>query len=485
MTFLSLSFALFFCVLVMLHFWLPQKYRPALLLAASYIFCTTLNISYTIFLAGSTAVNYALGRLFSVSCTKNCRNILLLAGITFNLSALILFRYTKIHDDFSAPFLLRSFQSPSWFSSNVAFPIGISFYTFQALAYLVDVYRERIQPERSPIIFTLFMAFFPQVISGPIPRASQLIPQFRRYIQFDEARAVDGLRLILWGVVKKVVIADRFGIYVAAIYDHPFNYSGLPLFLATILFAFQIYCDFSGYTNIVIGLAKILGYDLIENFRQPYFALSIYDFWQRWHISLSTWIRDYLFFPLTRLSLRMTNHRWPRLLQLLVSVLVMALIGLWHGFAWTFVIWGVLQGLYLGLMAWFRSPRSSTHVSAPLTTISAGLLTFLAVCFAWIFFRAASLDSAIYIVTHLFRFSGDILTSFDLKLNMKPAIQLGVALLLIGGVLAADWLSAHANVNRLLSSRPVWIRWGLYYAMLMVIVLLGASGSQTFIYFLF
>ena len=219
-------------------------------------------------------------------------------------------------------------------------PVGISFYTFQSMAYTIDVYRGVVEPEKHLGIMATFVAFFPQLVAGPIERAPHMLPQFRQRMSFDQARTVEGLRLILWGAFKKIVIADRLAIYVNTVYNAPRHYSGLPLIAATIFFAFQIYCDFSAYSDIAIGAAKILGFDLMENFRQPYFSKSVREFWGRWHISLSTWFRDYLYIPLGGNRVTFTRH-------LLNLMIVFVVSGLWHGASWTFVIWGALHGLYI------------------------------------------------------------------------------------------------------------------------------------------
>ncbi len=489
MAFVSPEFVLFFCVVTAVFFVVPQRFRWIVLLIASYVFYATWNIQYVVLLAGSTLLNFEIARRMGQSDKTKRRDTLLAVGIILNLVVLGIFKYFNFFSDSIASLFNEFHIDYAAAHLNLLLPVGISFYTFMEMGYLFDVHRKKIQAEKDLGIFAAFVAFFPQLVSGPIGRAPALLPQFKEHKTFDDQRVVEGLRLILWGAFKKIVIADRLAIYVNQVYDHPTSYTGLPLIIATLFFAFQIYCDFSGYSDIAIGLARILGFKLMDNFKQPYFALSLSEFWQRWHISLSNWIREYLFFPVARKSLQLSGGKMPRLVQLLVSIFVMALMGLWHGAAWPFVIWGVLHGIYLGIEGWFRSNRSRLPV--PIGTnhyVANGInlaLTFTLVTFAWIFFRANTLSDAGYLVTHIFAFPDQPLNDLVSPFGIGARAQFVTALLLIGLLLGVDVLERLRGINATLNRSPRWVRWAVYYGVTAGVLLLGIWGHQEFIYFKF
>ncbi|MEP7292371.1 MAG: MBOAT family O-acyltransferase, partial [Chloroflexota bacterium] len=293
MTFTSPEFVIFFAAFVPLYFAIAHRFRWLLLLVASYFFYAYGSGIYVLLIITTTLIDYAAARAMGASAAPRRRKLFLTASLSANLGTLFLFKYFN--------FFNQSLAALTGYSANplhLILPVGISFYTFQSMAYTIDVYRGAVEPEKHLGIFATFVAFFPQLVAGPIERARHMLPQFHQRAQFDTQRTVEGLRLILWGAFKKIVIADRLAIYVNAVYNDPSHYSGLPLLAATIFFAFQIYCDFSGYSDIAIGAAKVIGFDLSLNFRQPYFAKSPREFWTRWHISLSGWFRDYLYIPL-------------------------------------------------------------------------------------------------------------------------------------------------------------------------------------------
>ncbi|MCB0064655.1 MAG: MBOAT family protein, partial [Caldilineaceae bacterium] len=338
MLFNSLQFIIFFPAVVTIYFLLPHRYRWLLLLAASYYFYAAWQIEYTLLIFISTAVDYAMAHLMAQSEKLWHRRAYLGVSLLVNLGLLFGFKYFNFFNEsvratlnlFNIFYNVPAFQ--------VLLPVGISFYTFQTLSYTIDVYRGKLAPERHFGRFALYVAFFPQLVAGPIERATHLLPQFHQPMTFNQTRIASGLRLLLWGMFKKVVIADRLALYVNQVYDHPGDHGALTLLIASYFFAFQIYCDFSGYSDIAIGAARVMGFDLMENFRQPYMARSIAGFWRRWHISLSTWFRDYLYIPLG--GNRVARWRWYSNL-----FLVFLVSGLWHGAAWHFVIWGALHGL--------------------------------------------------------------------------------------------------------------------------------------------
>ncbi|MBU0496543.1 MAG: MBOAT family protein [Candidatus Thermoplasmatota archaeon] len=480
MLFNSVHFLLFFPVVVFLFFMLPQKYRWMLLLGASYYFYMSWKPEYALLLLIATLTNYCCSILLFNSHKSALRKMYLFIGIVGSIGLLFFFKYFNFLNNSLGHF----FQSLSIeFTSlelQVLLPIGISFFTFQTLGYTIDVYRGKRTPERHFGIFALYVSFFPQLVAGPIERAKNLLPQFRQYFEFSYSRAGDGLKLMLWGFFKKIVIADSIAIVVDQIYNNVEVYSGTPLIFATVLFAFQIFCDFSGYSDIAIGAAKIMGFTLMDNFRRPYFARSVVDFWRRWHISLSTWFRDYLYIPLG--GNRVPVPRWY-----LNLVIVFLVAGLWHGANWTFVIWGGLHGMYLvGYYVTAKVRKNLTGMFGldrfPL--VLAGIqigTTFILVDFGWIFFRANSLSDAVYIVTHLFTGFGNGLETTWLGMSWT-GIMIAVCAIVAMEIVH---LIQEKNMSlQLLSMRPVWVRWSVYLSLILVILLFGVF-ERPFIYFQF
>lgn len=479
MTFVSLEFILFFCIVVPLALALPWRWRTALLLAASLFFYAAGAGGYLLVLLFSMGVDYSVGRALARTERPGRRVALLCLSLAANFGVLFTFKY--------ANFVVESLNALSAAlglplrlpPTTLPLPIGISFYTFQSVAYTIDVYRRAIAPERSPLVFGVFVSFFPQLVAGPISRAGLLLPQLRVGVRFDPDRTVEGLRLILWGFFKKVVIGDNVAGYVNAVYNAPHDHTGLPLIVATLLFGVQIYCDFSAYSDIAIGVARILGVELAVNFRQPYLSRSVREFWSRWHISLSTWFRDYLYIPLGG-----SRVAFPRALLNLFIVFLVS--GLWHGASWTFVVWGALHGLFVVSEAIARRLRGEGR--ALLRGWGGWLLTFVLVNFAWVFFRAGTIEQAWYIVTHSLAFAADgwSLTAIAAAGGWsigRLAVAGGLVLLLFG----ADVIDAKGGLMPMLDRLPGGVRWALYYSLTgAVFVALNALASvQQFIYFQF
>lgn len=484
MSFVSLEFAILFSVVVPLYFVIPHRNRWILLLISSYIFYMAWKAQYVLLILLTTVCDYFLAKAIFNATDQRQRKVFLSLSVSLNLSILFVFKYFNF---FNAS-LVEVFQGLgldySVGSLSLLLPVGISFYTFQEMGYVIDVYRGKIKPEERFGIFALFVSFFPQLVSGPIERAGNMLPQYHALVCFDQARVVEGLRMILWGVFKKVVIADRLAIYVNDVYGHPHEYNGPVFAVATVFFAFQIYCDFSGYSDIAIGTARVLGFKLMDNFRQPYFASSVREFWRRWHISLSTWFRDYLYIPLGGSRVTAVRHQFNLMAVFLIC-------GLWHGASWTFVIWGLLHGLFLISESRFapwdtenQPAISGTRSGVFLYFVRVGL-TFVMVCFTWIFFRAQTLSDALYIVTHL-------LTIPDGPLGITrpfgtdgPLDEFIIAGLLIALLLIVDVIDARWGINRILHASPMVLRWSYYYAASAGILMLGIWGRQEFIYFQF
>lgn len=494
MSFISPEYILFCVLFFPIYFVLPHRMRWLWLLITSYAFYAYGHAEYLWIIVLTTAVDYVVGRLIDATDDPRRRKLLLATSLTLNLGVLFVFKYFNFFND-SLSAIFQQTGTPYHISAfTLALPVGISFYTFQSMAYTIDVYRRKIPAERHAGIFATFVAFFPQLVAGPIERAPHMLPQYRIKARFDAARTVEGLQRILWGFFKKVVIADRLAIYVNAVYNTPEQYSGIPLIVATVFFAFQIYCDFSAYTDIAIGTARIMGFNLMENFRQPYFARSIREFWARWHISLSTWFRDYLYIPLG-------GNRVPFPRQLLNLFIIFLVSGLWHGASWTFVIWGALHGVYTVAQAIWERMRKPTQ-SVPVMPTEAPTpppqrvwlaplqiaLTFAAVCFAWIFFRANSFSDATYIVSHLFVFGqpGGLTDPFSQGLLGKQ-IEFVIAIALIGLLMLVDALDGRYGLNHLFRASPTALRWAIYYGVGAAIIFSGlyGSGAQEFIYFQF
>jgi D-alanyl-lipoteichoic acid acyltransferase DltB (MBOAT superfamily) len=372
---------------------------------------------------------------------------------------------------------------------QLVLPVGISFYTFQTLSYTIDVYQRRIQPEKHLGIFSLFVSFFPQLVAGPIERPSNLLPQLKNKHTFDFDGFKYGLTYILWGLFKKVVIADRVAIIVNPIYNDVSSFGAPALLAATILFAFQIFCDFSGYSDIAIGSARLLGIDLMKNFDRPYFSKSISEFWRRWHISLSTWFRDYVYIPLG--GSRVIKWRWYY--NLFVTFLVS---GLWHGAAWTFVIWGGLHGLYMVVGAITKKRRDALKAwfgiigGSPVDTLISIFVTFSLVSFAWIFFRANDLGDAVEVIQKIARISvNEMLSLFDLtsmaKLMKTDRIELLIAIVFIVFMEVIHIERRNSIFYTKFSHLPIVMRWPAYYVLLFILLFFGVYESNEFIYFQF
>jgi len=478
MLFNSLEFLIFFPTVVLLYFLLPYRFRWVLLLVASYVFYMFWRAEYALLLLLSTLIDYGcgLGMNRYPDEEKQKRKPWLYLSLFSNLSLLFTFKYynffnTAAHD--LAQLLGLSYAAPAF---ALLLPMGISFYTFQTMSYSIDVYYGRIKAEKHLGIFALFVTFFPQLVAGPIERAENLLSQLREKHSFDYGRIVSGLQLMAWGLFKKVLIADRLALMVNQVYNNPTDYAGIPLLLATFFFAFQIYCDFSGYTDIAIGSAQVMGFRLMDNFKRPYFARSISDFWSRWHISLSTWFRDYLYIPMG--GNRVVRWRWYY--NLLFTFLVS---GLWHGANWTFIVWGALHGFYLVFAQITRQPRSRLALTLGLDKrpMLYGVwqvgTTFALVCLAWIFFRANTIGEAWYIVTHLFSglpqgLAAIIANTGAARARLlylgQPMPEFYLALLLIAFMEAVHFVQRKRQIRPLLAALPPALRWAVYALYLFV-----------------
>lgn len=387
MLFNSLSFLIFFPVVTLVYFLIPQRVKPIFLLAASYYFYACWNVKYLLLLVASTLITYASGLLISGTESKGRRKLWVALSFGSNLAILFVFKYFGFAMNTIAGIAARVHITIAEPAFTLLLPVGISFYTFQALSYTMDVYRGEIGPEKSLVKYALFVSFFPQLVAGPIERSSHLLGQMSEEHHFDYDRVKNGLLLMLWGFFEKLVIADRAAILVDTVYNNYAAYGSVELIAATLLFTMQIYTDFGGYSHIAIGAAQVMGFELMDNFRQPYLAVSIGDFWRRWHISLSSWLRDYLYIPLG-------GNRKGTLRKCVNLMIVFLVSGLWHGAAWHYVIWGGVHGVYQLAETLTDGWRKKLCKAMKIDRDHGGwlalrkLITFILAALAWVFFRA-------------------------------------------------------------------------------------------------
>lgn len=492
MRFNSFEYLLFLPLVSLLFFLVPSRFRWALLLAASAVFYMAFIPQYVLILLFLIIIDYTMAR-----CIENAegqkKKVFLVVSILSTCAMLLVFKYFNFFSDNISGIAHFFHWNYSDSSLRLILPIGLSFHTFQSLSYVIEVFSGRQRAERHFGIYALYVMFFPQLVAGPIERPQNLLRQFHEEHRFDFDRMVRGLLLIGWGLFKKSVIADRLAIMVNPVYNAPAGFDGISLLTATVFFAFQIYCDFSGYSDIAVGSAEILGFRLMTNFRQPYLARSVSDFWRRWHISLSTWFRDYIYFPLG--GSRVSSIRW-----VFIIMTVFLVSGLWHGANWTFVIWGALHGCYMIVDHCIKNARTapadrpaSGNRGVPKTVFQIAA-TFSLVTFAWIFFRANTVDDAWYIVSHLFsgwgRSIGRIVENKD---DARSAIlYLGqtkgtffFSIAAIAALLTVQWQQQRNSMREIILNTPVWIRWAMYYLLISSILILGVFQNNEFIYFQF
>ncbi len=475
MLFNSIDFAIFLPIVFALY-WIigPQRMRVQnlLLLIASYIFYGWWDEKFLLLIVFSSFVDFFVGQLLNKTEAEGRRKLLLLVSLVVNLGMLMFFKYFNFFlDNFIQAFSFFG-TKPNITTLKIILPVGISFYTFQTLSYTIDVYRKKLQPTNDFIGFFAYVSFFPQLVAGPIERASNLLPQFSKQRQFSYEDGREGLRLILWGLFKKVVIADTCAIYANDIFSNYQEYSSPLLLLGAFYFAFQIYGDFSGYSDIAIGTARLFGFKLMRNFAYPYFSRDIAEFWRRWHISLSTWFRDYLYIPLG-------GSRGSKGKKIRNVMIIFVVSGFWHGANWTFIIWGFLNALYfLPLLLSNKNRRHLGEVSEgqllpSFLEFRQILITFTLTLLAWIFFRANSLTHAFDYLWHIVNFS--FRPIFINKYQYVP---------LVLAFVAWEWLMRKQWHGLAINHLPTPIRWGIYLGMIWMILYFFGE-EQAFIYFQF
>jgi len=479
MLFNSMQFCVFFPVVVGLYFLLPRSARWMWLLAASYAFYMAWEPGYVVLVWLSTLIDYTVARNIGTAATRRARRTWLAVSLCSSLGLLFFFKYYNFFRDSLGALGERLGWHIDLPHSEFLLPLGISFYTFQSISYLIDVYRGVLPPERHLGRFALYICFFPQLVAGPIERAKELLPQMVLREDFDYTRVTDGLRLMAWGFFKKMVIADRLAIAVEQVYRDPTQQSGPALFVATLCFAYQIYCDFSGYSDIAVGAARVLGVRLSTNFNRPYTATSIAEFWRRWHISLSTWFRDYIYLPLG--GNRVIARRWA------VNILVVfALSGLWHGADWKFLVWGLIHGVCLLVE---RALPAAIPALARIPALLKWALVLTVVNAAWVFFRAASVEQALLIFRRLPldwhraldpAFWGDSINVFGLS----PREGL-FALACVGLCEVVHYAQSRHPLQLWFRARPLAFRWAIYTVLFWTLFLGGVFRQTEFIYFEF
>jgi alginate O-acetyltransferase complex protein AlgI len=477
MLFNSLQFLLFFPAVLAAYFAIPHRLRWILLLVASYYFYMCWKPEYILLIVGSTMIDYYAGIRMGQHKEKSKRKKYLLLSLFVNIGVLFLFKYFNFFNE-NTRILLQQFNifydAPSF---RLLLPVGISFYTFQTLSYSIDVYRGHREPEHHFGIFAVYVAYFPQLVAGPIERSTTLLPQFHEKHYFDVQRAASGLRRMMWGMFQKVVVADRLSLYVDAVYNNQAQHGGLTLIVATVFFVFQVYCDFAGYSNIAIGAARIMGFDLMENFRRPFFAKSVSEFWQRWHISLLTWFRDYLYIPLG--GNRVSKFRWYS-----NTLFVFVLCGLWHGAAWTYVITLSLHGFFIVFGDMTKDVRKQMVRLLRLDNVPILLntgrvvTTFSLFAFSLIFFRALSVSDAIAIIGKFPAFE------YDFFVGQPSTFIFSVFAILM--LMTVDTLQEFFPSSRQwFQNRNLVFRFASYGFITILIILIGVFDGGQFIYFQF
>ncbi|MEG1142538.1 MAG: MBOAT family O-acyltransferase [Clostridia bacterium] len=492
MLFNSIGFLIYFIIVIIGYFLIPKNKVWIWLLGASYYFYIQWNIKYALLMFLSTLITYISGIVIDQinkkydKKQKLYKKIILIISLFLNLSILFFFKYYN----FIGKSILEVAQTLKFKLDlpmlDLILPVGISFYTFQALSYTLDVYKEDIEAEYHLGKYSLFVSFFPQLVAGPIERSTNLLPQIKIGKNFDYDRLRQGLLIMGFGFFKKIVIADRLAVISNQIFENPTHYSGILLIIGVMCFSFQIYCDFSGYSDIAIGCAKVMGYDLMENFNKPYFSKTIGEFWRRWHISLGMWFKDYLYIPL--------GGKYNGKLKYYRNLLIVFFIsGLWHGASWNFAIWGLIHAIYQIIGE--ESKEYKILIINKLKINSKGrvyknfqiLTTFILVTIAWIFFRANTFNDVMYILNYILK---DIT-----KLESKDLLRLGldkkdllVCLSSVIGLLFVEKYDIKNKIIQNICSTNILIRWGVYYSLIMVIIVLGYYGESSiaeFIYFQF
>ena len=483
MLFNSLNFAIFLPVVFFLYWFVKKgslRYQNILLLFASYYFYSCWDWRFLFLLIFSTFLDYYTGIKIHESSNRKIKLIWLWLSIGINLGFLGVFKYYNFFSNsFSDGLSLLGIKADIG-TLNIILPVGISFYTFHGLSYVIDIYKDRIKPERNFVDYSVFVSFFPLLVAGPIERATHLLPQIKKERKFDYAQAVDGLQQILWGLFKKIVIAENCAVFANTIFNNSDAYSGSTLVLGALFFTFQIYCDFSGYSDIALGTARLFGIDLLRNFAFPYFSRDIAEFWRRWHISLSSWFKDYLYIPLGGSK----GGTWMKIRNTFIIFLVS---GFWHGANWTFIVWGFLNALFIMPSIVFNTNRNNLEIVAKgkylpsLKDLLAIFVTFSLTVFAWIFFRADN-------VTHAFTYISEIFSTSLFSLPKFVNVDKAYFVMFIVCIfMLVEWLGREEQFALRITTKVKQfpLRILIYYAVIFAILFFGNFSENQFIYFQF
>lgn len=478
MLFNSLNFAIFLPIVFLLYWFVANKnlkLQNLLLLVSSYFFYACWDWRFMFLLIFSTLLDYFTGLKMAESKTNHAKTFWFWLSVIINLGFLAVFKYYNFFAESFADLIANFGLHVNPWTLKVILPVGISFYTFHGLSYVIDIYKNRIPAEKNFVEYSVFVSFFPLLVAGPIERATHLLPQIKVKRNFDYDKAVDGLRQILWGLFKKIVIADQCAIYANQIFNDAGHQSGSNLFLGALFFTFQIYGDFSGYSDIALGTARLFGIELLRNFAFPYFSRDIAEFWRRWHISLSTWFRDYLYIPLGGSK----GGTWMKVRNTFIIFLVS---GFWHGANWTFIAWGFLNALFIMPSIIFNTHRNNLEIVAKgrilpsIKELFSIIITFLLAVFAWIFFRASSISSAFAYIKGL----------FSASLFTTPTVMPYIVFFFIVFFMIVEWFGREQEyaLNQFGLNWPRPVRQG-FYMLLIVAIFLFSTKEQQFIYFQF
>jgi alginate O-acetyltransferase complex protein AlgI len=492
MLFNSFEFLIFFPIVTIIYFLLPYRFRWFHLLASSCVFYMAFIPIYIVILFSTIVIDYIAGVLIE-DAVGNRKRLLLSMSIVANVGVLAVFKYYNFIAININDLIHFGTSSVSLPMLSIILPIGLSFHTFQAMSYTIEVYRGNQKAERHFGIYSLYVMFYPQLVAGPIERPQHMLHQFHEKYDFNFDECKEGLKIMIWGLFKKIVIADRLALIVNSVYKHPENYSGPSILIAVVFFSFQIYCDFSGYSDIAIGSAKVMGFKLMQNFDNPYSSKSMAEFWTRWHISLSTWFKDYLYIPLG--GNRVSKEKVYRNLAI-----VFVVSGLWHGASWTFIIWGAIHAFFLifGLVTkqWRINSLSVVGIAekSKVNHAMSVITTFILATFAWILFRSATFHDAVYIITHLTTGFSKLTSISGVKSVFAEVggndliygvfnVLTGVFVILMLTVLQKKF---HYNsVSTVVAHKPLILRWGFQILLIVAILLIGVYEEQEFIYFQF
>ncbi len=482
-----MQFIFFFPLLFVLYYVLSYRYRTVLLLLGSYFFYAYWKPVYIILILFSTSLDFFTAKKIEASKGLVKRNWLFLS-LFGNLGILFFFKYSQFFIE-NLNLFLSIFSNYQLKSFSFELPLGISFYTFQTMSYSIDVYQKRMPAEKGFLRFALYVSFFPQLVAGPIERASNIIPQLKKEISLDYERITDGLKIMFTGFFKKVVIADSLSIIVAHVYSNVFDFGGLVLIFATFLFRYQVFCDFSGYSDIAVGAAKVFGINLTQNFNRPFAATSVRDFWRRWHITMGGWFKDYVFFPLNQ------NHLGRKRMIYFNTLLTFLLIGLWHGPKWTYVFWGGLHGTLLFLDRATEKKREALTNRLKLKNHPILLkcfqifVTFSLMSLVSVFFRASNVNEGFHIIKEFFSFTKVGYWNFNDILDLMEHKQhFGELILVIASIIGMEFIHYYQSKKNLLSSVkkfPKFLRWSLYPVACFVLILVGKFYAKEFVYFQF